>query len=43
MSESFSSIQEISQIYNPLIATITQSYINRPENLKNLISYEQFY
>ena len=36
MSEAFSPIQEISQIYNPLIASITTAYINRPESLKNL-------
>ena len=36
MNEAFSPIQEISQIYNPLIAAITESYINRPESLRNL-------
>ncbi len=41
MNESFSPIQEISQIYNPLIASITTAYINRPENLK-LLSQEEF-
>ena len=41
MSEAFSPIQEISQMYNPLIASITTAYISRPESLKNL-SVEEY-
>ena len=41
MSEAFSPIQEISQMYNPLIASITTAYISRPESLKNL-SIEEY-